>query len=108
MSYEQLRLKLSNQYPAIEDMARKAKQRIPRVAWEYLDSGTGEEDLLARNREAFQKITFLPQFCKGELVANTEVTLLGKTYSTPIGIAPVGLTGLMWPNCPGIRRNSAK
>ena len=97
MSYEQLRLKLSNQYPAIEDMARKAKQRIPRVAWEYLDSGTGEEDLLARNREAFQKITFLPQFCKGELVANTEVTLLGKTYSTPIGIAPVGLTGLMWP-----------
>ncbi len=97
MSYEQKKTKFSNNYPAIEDLARKAKKRIPRVAWEYLASGTGDEDLLSRNREAFQKITFLPRFCKGPLVADTETTLFGRKYLAPIGIAPVGLTGLMWP-----------
>lgn len=97
MSYEKLQQRLSNQYPAIIDLARKAKKRIPHVAWEYLSSGTGEEDLLDRNRAALQKITFLPRFCKGELNANTETTLFGRKYSAPIGMAPIGLTGLMWP-----------
>ena len=97
MSYEKRKAKLSNQYPAIKDLAKKAKRRIPKVAWEYLASGTGEEDLLDRNRKAFQNITFLPKFCKGALKVDTSTILFGKTYSAPIGIAPVGLTGLMWP-----------
>lgn len=97
MSYEKLQQRLSNQYPAIIDLARKAKKRIPHVAWEYLSSGTGEEDLMDRNRTALQEITFLPRFCKGELNASTETTLFGRKYSAPIGISPVGLTGLMWP-----------
>jgi len=97
MPYNNHQTRLSNQYPTIEDLMRKAKKRIPHVAWEYLASGTGEEDLLDRNRAAFQKITFLPRFCKGALEANVETSLFGKQYSAPIGIAPVGLTGLMWP-----------
>ena len=87
---------LLNQYPAIQDLAKKAKKRIPRVAWEYLQAGTGEEDLIRRNRAAFQKITFLPQFCKGELQATIKTRLFGQEYAAPFGIAPVGLTGLMW------------
>ncbi|MEL7531366.1 MAG: alpha-hydroxy acid oxidase [Bacteroidota bacterium] len=97
MGYEKQRERLFNDYPAIQDLAKKAKKRIPKVAWEYLQSGTGDEDLLQRNQEAFQKITFRPQFCKGELQANLETTLFGRKYSAPFGIAPVGLTGLMWP-----------
>ena len=97
MSYEKQQTKLSNQYPAIEDLTRKAKKRIPKVAFEYLFSGTGDEDLLARNRAALQEIRFLPQFCKGAFNANIETTLFGRTYQAPIGIAPVGLSGLMWP-----------
>ena len=97
MSYEQLQTKWSNQYPAIQDLAKKAKKRMPRVGWEYLSSGTGDEDLLDRNRTAFQRITFLPKFCKGEFEANVATTLFGRKYNAPIGVAPVGLTGLMWP-----------
>jgi len=94
---EKLKTKLSNKYPAIIDLEKKAKKRIPKVAWEYLSAGTGDEDLLDRNRVAFQKITFLPTFCKGMLEANIETTLFGKKYKAPFGVAPVGLTGLMWP-----------
>lgn len=97
MSYEKQQVKLSNQYPAIKDLAAKAKKRIPRVAWEYLISGTGEEDLIDHNKAAFQKIKFLPQFCKGVLQADPKTTLFGREYAAPIGMAPVGLTGLMWP-----------
>jgi L-lactate dehydrogenase (cytochrome) len=108
MSYEKQQARLSNKYPAIEDLARKAQKRIPQVAWEYLASGTGEEDLLSRNRAAFQKINFLPRFCKGPLEANTATTLLGKKYDAPIGIAPVGLTGLMWPRAEHYLATTAK
>lgn len=97
MSYEKYKTKWFNDYPAIIDLAQKAKKRIPHVAWEYLQSGTGDEDLVERNRTAFQKITFLPQFCKGELAPTLETTLFGQKYAAPFGIAPVGLTGLMWP-----------
>lgn len=97
MSYEKQQTRLSNKYPAIEDLARKAKKRIPKVAWEYLASGTGTEDLLDRNSLAFQKICFLPRFCKGPLEADIATSLFGQKYAAPIGIAPVGLTGLMWP-----------
>lgn len=97
MSYEKLKTNYANKYPAIEDLARKAKKRIPHVAWAYLDAGTGEEDLLARNRAAFQRVNFLPRFCKGELLSTVDTTLFGKKYGAPIGMAPVGLTGLMWP-----------
>lgn len=97
MSYEKHKTKLFNQYPAITDLAKKAKRRIPHVAWEYLETGTGRESLIKRNSEAFDKITFQPQFCKGQLEANIKTTFLGQQFNAPFGIAPVGLTGLMWP-----------
>lgn len=97
MSYEKKLQKAANNYPRVSDLAKKAKRRMPNVAWEYLDSGTGNELLLIQNRDAFNKLRFLPQFCKGELSAQVVTELFGKTYKAPIGIAPVGLTGLMWP-----------
>ena len=87
----------SNQYPRISDLAEKAKKRIPHVVWEYLDSGTGDESLMIQNKRALDNIRFLPRYCKGALEAETTTTLFGQKYNAPIGIAPVGLTGLMWP-----------
>ena len=97
MSYEKYQQQWSNRYPAISDLLAKAQKRIPNVAWEYLAAGTGDEDLLESNKTAFRKISFLPRFCKGALEANVETTLYGRKYIAPIGVAPVGLTGLMWP-----------
>lgn len=96
-TYQKNKVKYFNQYPAIEDLAAKAKKRIPHVAWEYLQSGTGRENLTKKNTEAFNKITFTPQFCQGILQPNIETTLFGQKYAAPFGVAPVGLTGLMWP-----------
>lgn len=97
MSYDQHREYLSNKFPAIQDLARRAQQRMPNVAWEYLQTGTGEEQLLDHNRQALHQVRFKPQFCKGDLKPQIATTLFGQSYTAPFGIAPVGLTGLMWP-----------
>lgn len=97
MGYEKYQARWSNQFPAIVDLELKARKRIPYVAWEYLQAGTGDEDLVEKNRVAFQKINFLPQLCKGVLKPNIETTLFGRKYAAPFGMAPIGLTGLMWP-----------
>jgi L-lactate dehydrogenase (cytochrome) len=97
MNYEKKLVRFQNKYPRIADVAKKAKKRIPHVAWEYLDSGTGKEGLLRYNERSFQNIRFLPRYCKGELNANIKTQLFGRIYNAPVGIASVGLTGLMWP-----------
>ncbi len=37
-------------YPAISDLQKRAKQRLPLIAWEYLDMGTGDDIAVSRNR----------------------------------------------------------
>lgn len=94
-------------YPAISDLQKRAQQRLPLVAWEYLDMGTGEEVSVSRNREGFNQVTLLPQFMKGAQTQNLETELFGRKYATPFGVAPVGLTGLMWPNAEKILAKTA-
>ncbi|WP_425237007.1 alpha-hydroxy acid oxidase [Ulvibacterium sp.] len=108
MSYEKKREQFSNRYPAVMELAEKAKKRMPQVALAYLDGGTGDEALLRRNLTAFQRINFIPRFCKGPLKVNMETKLFGKTYAAPIGMAPVGLTGLMWPKAERFLAATAK
>ncbi len=60
--------------------------------------GTGDDVAVSRNRTGLDNVTLLPQFLKGEQTQNTETKLFGRTYAFPFGVAPIGLTGLMWPN----------
>lgn len=89
--------KLMQRYPAVTDLRQRAKARIPHVAWEYLDCGTGDERAVARNLEKLADLTLVPRFMKGELKADLSTTLFGQAYRAPFGVAPVGLAGLVWP-----------
>jgi len=88
---------LMDRYPAISDLEARAHKRVPFFAWEYLASGTGADQAVQRNLDALAEITLVPQLLKGVLEPKVEVELFGVRYSAPIGIAPVGLTGLIWP-----------
>lgn len=85
-------------YPSISDLRKRAKKRLPLIAWEYLDMGTGEDVAVSLNRTGLDRVTLLPQFLKGEQTQDTVTELFGRKYAVPFGVAPVGLTGLMWPN----------
>lgn len=102
-----MRSKLLDRYPSIADLRNRARGRIPFFAWEYLDSGTGRDDGAERNTDAMRRVTLTPRFMRGEMTAETATELFGRTYAAPFGVAPVGLTGLMWPQAENILAKAA-
>ncbi len=94
-------------YPASIDLEKRAKSRMPHLSWEYLQCGTGDEHALSRNRHAFKDIILTPRPMQGAVVPDLSVELLGQRYGAPFGIAPVGLTGLMWPRAEHILAQAA-
>lgn len=90
-------MKLHARYPALSDLRHRARQRLPHFVWEYLDSGTGEEQTKAYNRAALDAIRFTPSILHGEIAPDLGISLLGQSFALPFGIAPVGMSGLIWP-----------
>lgn len=90
-------MSLHNRYPAISDLKSRARQRIPHFVWEYLDSATGDEITQARNRSKFDDVLLSPSILHGEFTPDLSTTFLGRDYPMPVGIAPVGMSGLIWP-----------
>ena len=88
---------LMDRFPAIEDLERRAKRRLPHFSWEYLASGTGDESAMHRNRSALLDVELLPQLMKGVIEPNTRTMLFGVEHAAPIGVAPLGMSGLIWP-----------
>ncbi len=89
---------LNTHFPALSDLRSRAQKRIPKFVWEYLDSGTGVEATRRRNRTALDKIGLMPSVLHGEFEPDLGVSLMGADLPLPFGIAPVGMSGLMWPD----------
>ena len=89
---------LNTRYPALSDLRARAQARIPKFVWEYLDSGTGVEATKARNRMSLDRVGLTPSVLHGEFDPDLNAPLLGHTFPLPVGIAPVGMSGLIWPN----------
>ncbi|NCQ24817.1 MAG: alpha-hydroxy-acid oxidizing enzyme [Rhodobacteraceae bacterium CG17_big_fil_post_rev_8_21_14_2_50_63_15] len=85
-------------YPALSDLRARAARRVPRFVWEYLDSGTGVEATKARNRLMLDQVRLSPSILHGEFTPDLTASLLGQTHRLPVGIAPVGMSGLIWPD----------
>ncbi|MFN7087015.1 MAG: alpha-hydroxy acid oxidase [Burkholderiales bacterium] len=78
----------------IEDLRQLAKERLPRVAFEFLDRGTEDEVTLRDNRADFERIRFRPRTLTDVSGRSQKVEIFGKTSSSPFGIAPTGAAGL--------------
>lgn len=97
----------NKKYPSIEDLRAKAKKRIPRFAFEYLDGGCNEDVNLYQNTAQLREVTLRPSYLTRHSQSDMKTTLFGVEYDAPFGIAPVGLQGLMWPNSPEILARAA-
>ena len=94
-------------YPSIEDLKKKARNRIPRFAFEYLDGGCNEEINLDKNTSEIRELELRPEYLKKHTSSDMKTELFGHVYDAPFGIAPVGLQGLIWPNSPEILAKAA-
>ncbi|MGH2875604.1 MAG: alpha-hydroxy acid oxidase, partial [Solirubrobacteraceae bacterium] len=75
---------------SIEDVARRARRRLPVGARGYLDSGGEGEYTLRRNREAFDAIEFVPDQPHDVSQVDMGTTLLGRRIPLPFALSPVG------------------
>ena len=90
-------MSLEARYPGLSDLRTRAQRRIPRFVWEYLDSGTGTEATTRRNRAKLDEVLLMPSALHGEVAPDLSASLLGESLPLPFGIAPVGMSGLVWP-----------
>ena len=107
MSRNSIAKQFDSRYPSIDDLRNKAKKRIPRFAFEYLDGGCNEEVNLKRNTREIREVQLRPNYLDNYKGASLKTELFGHVYDLPFGIAPVGLQGLMWPNASEILAKAA-
>ena len=87
-----------SRFPAMIDLKARARRRLPRFVWDFLDSGTGTEATQRRNRAALDAVLLMPSVLHGEIACETAVEFLGARLDLPVGMAPVGMSGLVWPD----------
>ena len=80
----------------IEDLRRKAKQRVPRMFYEYADSGSWSESTYRANEDDLQALKFRQRVAIDVSVRSTNMTMLGENVSMPVALAPIGLTGMQY------------
>ena len=102
-----MEIKFNHKYPDISYLRKKAKQRIPGFAFEYLDGGCNAEINLQRNTAEIRQVQLKPYYLREHAAPSMETNLFGKTYSAPFGIAPIGLQGLIWPGASEILAKAA-
>ncbi|MFK5973350.1 MAG: alpha-hydroxy acid oxidase [Flavobacteriaceae bacterium] len=102
-----IEIKIDTRYPSINDLREKAKRKIPRFAFEYLDGGCNDDVNLLKNTSEIRDIELLPYYLSKHSSSSMKTELFGHTYDAPFGIAPIGLQGLIWPNSPEILAKAA-
>jgi L-lactate dehydrogenase (cytochrome) len=75
---------------SIEDVAHKARRRLPLGALAYLEGGGEDEYTLRRNRAAFDLLEFLPAMPGDVSQVDTSTTVLGQRLPLPFALSPIG------------------
>lgn len=96
-----------SRYPSVDDLRKRAEQRMPKFAFEYLDGGCNEDVNLHKNTSQIREVELQPKYLDNYRSANLKTELFGHIYDAPFGISPVGLQGLMWPNSAEILAKAA-
>ena len=78
----------------IEDLRVLAQKRVPRMFYDYADSGSWTESTYRANQSDFQKIKLRQRVAVNMEGRTTRTRMIGQDVAMPVAIAPVGLTGM--------------
>ena len=82
---------------SLSDFESIARERIPRMAYEYISGGAADEITLRWNRESFDRIRLRPRILVDVSNLDTRVTLFGQEMPFPILLAPTAYHRLLHP-----------
>jgi isopentenyl diphosphate isomerase/L-lactate dehydrogenase-like FMN-dependent dehydrogenase len=89
------------QVPTTTDPAKleeQARSTMPAQGFGYVFGGAGEQSTMAANRLAFRQWKLVPHFLRPTVPRDLKVTLFGKTYDSPVLMAPVGVQKAYHPD----------
>jgi len=78
----------------IEDLRVLAQKRVPRMFYDYADSGSWTESTYRANESDFQTIKLRQRVAVNMENRSTASTMIGQKVAMPVAIAPTGLTGM--------------
>jgi L-lactate dehydrogenase (cytochrome) len=78
----------------VEDLRVLAQKRVPRMFYDYADSGSWTESTYRANESDFQKIKLRQRILVNMEHRSTVSTMIGQRVAMPVAIAPTGLTGM--------------
>jgi L-lactate dehydrogenase (cytochrome) len=78
----------------VEDLRVLAQKRVPRMFYDYADSGSWTESTYRGNETDFQKIKFRQRVAVNMENRTTKTKMIGQDVAMPVAIAPTGLTGM--------------
>ena len=79
---------------SVSDYRALAKARLPHFLFEYLDGGSYDEVTLRRNVEDLGNVALRQRVLRDVSAIDLSTELFGKRWAMPVGLAPVGLSGL--------------
>ncbi len=91
-------IELFRRIPTVKYLREAARRRAPRFAFECGDGGAGDDTGIRRNWKALDDVEIVPRYGVMQQLPNVETELFGHKYAAPIGIAPMGSPGIVWPH----------
>jgi L-lactate dehydrogenase (cytochrome) len=92
----------------IEDLRCLAQRRVPKMFYDYADSGSWTESTYRANEEDFKGIKFRQRVAVNMENRSTQSQMIGQNVSMPVAIAPTGLTGMQHADGEILAAKSAK
>jgi isopentenyl diphosphate isomerase/L-lactate dehydrogenase-like FMN-dependent dehydrogenase len=80
----------------ISDLRELARGRLPKVLFDYLDRGAEDEVGLRRNREALDRLSFLPRVLRDVSRVDITTPLFGAPAAIPVGIGATAGASMFW------------
>ena len=78
----------------VEDFRRIAERRVPRMFYDYADSGSWTEGTYRSNHAELQKLEFRQRVATNIEQRSVRTTMLGEEVAMPVAIAPTGIAGM--------------
>ena len=82
----------------VNDLKILAKKNLPKMFYDYVDSGSYTESTYRDNESDFNKIKIRQRVGRDISSSKLEKTILGKKYKLPFGFSPCGMGGMLYPN----------
>lgn len=80
----------------IEDLRRVAERKVPRMFYDYVDSGSWTETTYRNNETDFDRIKLRQRVLVDMDNRSLATNMIGDSVNMPVAIAPTGFTGMMW------------